>query len=240
MTSPNELADYYQNLELEIGEPLGDADRLRNDCIVLSRALLSATQRSGLPDAWLEIDHDGNVMEACVEKDLTSPFKWKPLYLEAPQPATQRRDGHAALRVRDGKMEVFDPNPKTVDAACDTWQQRVAALPVLPPNTNEAFKAGWHAALSETPAGGTAKEPEGWIPVGERLPTHIHSVLMWVVNDHQVEGEPYREIGIYNATRAKWQMNFGDDDIDVEVTHWMPLPAAPSPDGNDNETGGAR
>ena len=51
-------------------------------------ALQSATQRSGLPDAWLEIDHDGNVMEACVEKDLTSPFKWKPLYLEAPQPAS--------------------------------------------------------------------------------------------------------------------------------------------------------
>ena len=40
---------------------------------------LPATQRSGLPDAWLEIDH-GQVIGVSIEKDLRSPFKWVPLY----------------------------------------------------------------------------------------------------------------------------------------------------------------
>jgi hypothetical protein len=59
-----------------------------------------------------------------------------------------------------------------------------------------------------------------WIPVGERLPTHVHSVLMLVTNDGlaSFDGHPYVEIGIYNAKRGRWQMNFGDDDVDVEVS----------------------
>ena len=40
---------------------------------------LPATVRSGLPDAWLEIDH-GQVIGVSIEKDLRSPFKWVPLY----------------------------------------------------------------------------------------------------------------------------------------------------------------
>lgn len=68
----------------------------------------------------------------------------------------------------------------------------------------------------------------GWVRVEERLPTHIHSVLMRVVADGLVISDtPYTEIGIYNDKRGKWQMNYGDDDIDVSVTHWQPLPAPP-------------
>jgi len=36
----------------------------------------------------------------------------EPLYA-APLSETQRRDGHSALRVRDGKLETFDPHPET-------------------------------------------------------------------------------------------------------------------------------
>ena len=65
-----------------------------------------------------------------------------------------------------------------------------------------------------------------WVAAADRLPTHIHSVLIVVINDGGIS-EPYIEIGIYNDRRGKWQMNSGDDDIDVEVSHWMPLPELP-------------
>ena len=73
-----------------------------------------------------------------------------------------------------------------------------------------------------------------WIPVGERLPTHIHSVWIWVTDDHlAISDAPYGEVGVYNAERGQWQMNFGDDDIDVEVSHWQPIepPQEGSKDG---------
>jgi hypothetical protein len=92
---------------------------------------------------------------------------------------------------------------------------------------SSAFKEAVRATQLETELA-AAREALRWIPVEERLPTHIHSVLMYVVSDGgALQDSPYVEIGIYNDTRGKWQMNYGDDDIDVEVTHWMPLPELP-------------
>jgi hypothetical protein len=54
-----------------------------------------------------------------------------------------RREGHSALRVRDGKLETFDPHPPAnVDAAAKAWIQRTQVLPILPPNAEEGFKVG--------------------------------------------------------------------------------------------------
>jgi hypothetical protein len=74
----------------------------------------------------------------------------------------------------------------------------------------------------------TANDSSRWVPVTERLPTHIYSVLIWVVGPTEATcGEPFREIGIYNASRGKWQCCLtGDGDTDVEVSHWMDLPEA--------------
>jgi hypothetical protein len=71
-------------------------------------------------------------------------------------------------------------------------------------------------------------EAARWIPVGERLPTHIHSVDIWIVGGPPHLGESFRDIGIYNARRGKWQVNFGDDDVDVEVSHWREPPEDPA------------
>lgn len=70
-----------------------------------------------------------------------------------------------------------------------------------------------------------ALRSEQWIPVGERLPTHIYSVLVWVEDDGF---EPFVDCGIYNANKSHWQINDGEEDRIANVTHWMPLPAAPS------------
>ena len=73
-----------------------------------------------------------------------------------------------------------------------------------------------------------ALDSSRWIPVAERLPTHIYSVLIWIVGPPDAtRDEPFREVGIYNAQRGKWQCCLtGDEDTDVEVTHWMDLPEA--------------
>ncbi len=67
-----------------------------------------------------------------------------------------------------------------------------------------------------------------WIAASERVPTHIYSVLVWVVGGSLHHGEDYADIGIYNSARDKWQTNNGDDDIDVEVSHWCDVPLSPS------------
>lgn len=62
----------------------------------------------------------------------------------------ERRTGHTALRVRDGKLEVFDKHPeRNVDAAAKAWIQSVQVMPVLPPNAYEGFLAG--AAWTSSP-----------------------------------------------------------------------------------------
>lgn len=82
--------------------------------------------------------------------------------------------------------------------------------------------------MSEERKPRVALESGRWIAVTERLPTHVYSVIMWVVGPLNVlPCAPLREVGIYNSNRGKWQLGgYADDDIDVEVTHWMDLPEA--------------
>jgi hypothetical protein len=55
--------------------------------------------------------------------------------------SSTRRSGHSALRVRDGKLETFDPNPGASTAAVE-WQRSLQVLPILPPDAYEGFLAG--------------------------------------------------------------------------------------------------
>lgn len=67
-----------------------------------------------------------------------------------------------------------------------------------------------------------------WVPVGERLPTHIYTVLGWITCGAGIGVEPFAETCIYNPRREKWQCAVGgEDDIDVTVSHWMDIPPAP-------------
>lgn len=69
-----------------------------------------------------------------------------------------------------------------------------------------------------------------WISVDERLPTHIYSVLAYVVaGGFAAYGEPMKDIVCYNPKSGEWLQNVGDigDEV-VTVTHWMDLPDDPA------------
>ncbi|WP_181884126.1 DUF551 domain-containing protein [Citrobacter freundii] len=59
----------------------------------------------------------------------------------------------------------------------------------------------------------------GWIPVSERMPEDRESVLLWDIDlDDACSGHYSHQTGnFYQAGMI----------IDNEITHWMPLPAAP-------------
>lgn len=60
-------------------------------------------------------------------------------------------------------------------------------------------------------------DPPPWVPVGERLPEDGHHYLGYCLGPGSCT--VFFEGG-------KWKDCFGYED--VEVTHWMPLPAAPN------------
>lgn len=63
----------------------------------------------------------------------------------------------------------------------------------------------------------------GWIPIADRLlPAPREDVLIVVAG----LGEPYIDLG-YRSRAGDWRLT-DTDDIDVAVTHWMPLPALPA------------
>lgn len=72
-----------------------------------------------------------------------------------------------------------------------------------------------------------AQRPEArqtWIPVGERLPADDDRVLVaWHTQDHGIA----MDVETGTACKALAHVH-GDDPEDAFVTHWMPLPDAPS------------
>ena len=81
------------------------------------------------------------------------------------------------------------------------------------------------APLSETAPSGTAKVPEGWIPISERLPEEGQEVFLAGVPEHQ-RYQCYARPDWIGPNRT------------YKATHWMPLPVAPSQSGNSREGGG--
>ena len=76
--------------------------------------------------------------------------------------------------------------------------------------TTEAF---YHWLRVAYEAGNSPVAPDGWIPVSDRMPNQDQPVLVWV-----------NEEGVY-VDYGDGE-NFANHHI-VDVTHWMPLPAAP-------------
>lgn len=78
---------------------------------------------------------------------------------------------------------------------------------------------------------GQASREQQWIPVGERLPEKIDDYLVVILEDGLPEHTAY--VTAASFSRGKWDTPSGIDcaygsSLDGPVTHWMPLPAAPT------------
>lgn len=93
------------------------------------------------------------------------------------------------------------------------------------------IKDGYKAMLAAAPTG-IPMNSNAWIPVGERMPDDDDFVYIWPRPDFGVE----LHVGQYCECSPKgegwyaqiYEQNYGVDWYPITVTHWMPLPAAPS------------
>jgi hypothetical protein len=75
---------------------------------------------------------------------------------------------------------------------------------------------------------GVALHNANWIPVEDRVPTHLHSVLGYVVSGGLVTmDEKMMDCVSYDPERKVWLQCVNGDDAEVKVSHWMPLPFPP-------------
>ncbi len=82
--------------------------------------------------------------------------------------------------------------------------------------------------------GDTPAQSQGWIPVSERMPKmgeHQCYVLAADFKNHYWPNTPNTQVGVYgdwfDDGNPTWDDGDGEDLHLKEVTHWMPLPAAP-------------
>lgn len=73
----------------------------------------------------------------------------------------------------------------------------------------------------------SSENPNEWIPVSERLPKELDHCLC-------CDEDGYMTIGYVLKRSKEW--NFVDDDIDIDVVAWMPLPEPYKPDCEPRES----
>ncbi len=76
----------------------------------------------------------------------------------------------------------------------------------------------------------SSRLPAGWISADERLPTHHHSVLGYVVGGGLAMTDPMIDIVSYvGKDDPRWLQFMGEaGDAEVAVSHWKPLPDEPA------------
>ncbi len=90
------------------------------------------------------------------------------------------------------------------------------------------YESGWNAAIAEVQRLNAAAQPvsDGWVKCSERLPEADGHYLVFA-NASTLDGYcDHNDIACYQD--GKWSNEFN-----WLVTHWMPLPAAPG--GQENE-----
>lgn len=74
-------------------------------------------------------------------------------------------------------------------------------------------------------------ELAGWIPVSERMPERKYVLAADFSGKHYSPCQPNTQVGIYadwfDDGNSTWDVGDGNDLHLKQVTHWMPLPAAP-------------
>lgn len=91
-----------------------------------------------------------------------------------------------------------------------------------------------HSDCCPEQSGVSPEQDQGWIPVSERMPEMGEQqcyVLAADFKNHYWPNIPNTQVGVYgdwfDDGNPTWDDGDGEDLHLKEVTHWMPLPAAP-------------
>ncbi|UYU33836.1 DUF551 domain-containing protein [Siccibacter colletis] len=77
---------------------------------------------------------------------------------------------------------------------------------------------------------------QSWIPCSERMPEREYVLAADFSGSYYLPSLPNTQVGIYadwfEDGKPSWDDGDGNDLNLKQVTHWMPLPAAPQPDSD--------
>lgn len=169
------------------------------------------------------------------------------LYRHAqPAPETEREpiawlnDAYLARGVVDGEAGSEDAGPGYIPVYRQAGPQPAPVVPdeikrnpdtgwyvgpdgknwsALQANSCNACRAAILAAARQSPGSEPATVPGKWIPVSERMPEDRTQVILWDAEIGEVTSGHYS-----HKTHTFYHCG---DAIQNEITHWMPLPAAP-------------
>ncbi|MEE1964689.1 DUF551 domain-containing protein [Klebsiella michiganensis] len=117
------------------------------------------------------------------------------------------------------------------EATCRS-NENVQVLHTKSPAQSDCCPAQNHVSPEQN--GDTPAQSQGWIPVSERMPEmgeHQCYVLAADFKNHYWPNIPNTQVGVYDDWfgdgNPAWDDGDGEDLHLKEVTHWMPLPAAP-------------
>lgn len=133
----------------------------------------------------------------------------------------------ALIRVARDSLELYEMELPVIDdvmlALAELQQRRAAMLQGADGNAPAHFRSRpAQSSLSPAQGGNSPVIPDGWVACSERMPEAGDDMIVFT-DDIVMSGISYsKKKGFYIQA-----LEYDDDEPVDNVTHWMPLPAAP-------------
>ncbi len=206
----------------------GDAYQgAREDLAIWKRRALEAEEK--LRQQGSIIDH--LTLEAQGETRMGEPHIAQGQQVEWRTTAVMLEQANAGLAQLNGKLRAELSALKAQQEPVAWRVTGAGGLTVTPeyPKWAEDDSRLLIESLYTAPQPAPSQDVAGWIPVTERLPEVETDVLVRGVRRNEVM---HRVAGLFNG---EWSSQETEDLLLGEVTHWMPLPAAPA--AHDKQSG---
>ncbi|QLX06701.1 DUF551 domain-containing protein [Citrobacter freundii] len=120
-----------------------------------------------------------------------------------------------AVKVIDSAIAAFGAEPVALPLPVQHWEELCRQNPDMSIGDAIIRAAWWNQCAAMLQAGNSPVTPDGWIPVSDRMPETDGNYWGWW-SESKRQGPVWF---IKSDLQAQFQSS--------EITHWMPLPAAP-------------
>ena len=116
----------------------------------------------------------------------------------------------------------------------EAYQEAFRAAMIKQPSTIHTSDSACSGGEIKQPASKSLQVPEGWIPCSERMPEREYVLAADFSGAYYLPSLPNTQVGIYSDWfedgKPSWDDGDGNDLKLKQVTHWMPIHAAPQPE----------